>query len=98
MPGMLFWCCTFPCPPPTSQSGVDRSTIIMVCAGQASRTTLLEGVGAVAGDVAQGGASYKNEIEADLAIRCFPCTDMYWTLERSIVIILNHNRLHVVIA
>ena len=71
----------------TSQSCVDRSTIIMVCAGQASRTTLLEGVGAVAGDVAQGGASYKNEIEADLAIRCFPCTDMYYcfSLRKSVV-------------
>ena len=48
----------------------------MMCAGQASRTTLLAGVGAVAGDVAAGGASYKNEIEADLAIRCFTYTDM----------------------
>ena len=42
----------------------------MVAAGQASRTSVLENVGAVAGDVAEGGASYRNEVEADLAIRC----------------------------
>ena len=43
---------------------------------------MLEGVGAVAGDVAAGGASYKNEIEADLAIRYFACIDMCYTMER----------------
>ncbi|DBB05155.1 TPA: hypothetical protein ACH3X3_010403 [Trebouxia sp. C0006] len=38
--------------------------------GQASRTTLLaEGAAAVAGDVAETGASFKNEIEAAIAIR-----------------------------
>ena len=42
-----------------------------VTAGQASRTTLLaEGAAAVAGDVAETGASFKNEIEAAIAIRC----------------------------
>ncbi len=42
-------------------------------AGQASRTTLLaEGAAAVAGDVAKTGASFKNEIEAAIAIRCCP--------------------------
>ncbi len=45
----------------------------VVIAGQASRTTLLaEGAAAVAGDVAETGASFKNEIEAAIAIRC--CT------------------------
>lgn len=38
--------------------------------GQASRTTLLaEGAASVAGDVAESGASFKNEVEAALAIR-----------------------------
>ena len=42
-----------------------------VSAGQASRTTLLaEGAVAGAGDVADTGASFKNEIEAAIAIRC----------------------------
>lgn len=42
-------------------------------AGQASRTTLLaEGAAAVAGDVAETGASFKNETEAAIAIRCCP--------------------------
>jgi len=44
-----------------------------VSAGQASRTTLLaEGAAAVAGDVAETGASFKNEIEAAIAIRFCP--------------------------
>lgn len=30
---------------------------------------LAGGVGAVAGDVAEGGASYRNELEAELAIK-----------------------------
>ena len=67
----------------------------MVGAGQASRTSLLEGVGAVAGDVAEGGASYKNEIEADLAIRCFPCTDMHLTLKRICSLYCGIHHLHV---
>ena len=42
-----------------------------VSAGQASRTTLLaEGAVAGAGDMADTGASFKNEIEAAIAIRC----------------------------
>ena len=47
--------------------------LLRVCVmhtGQASRTTLLaEGAASVAGDVAESGASFKNEVEAALAIR-----------------------------
>ena len=50
-----------------------------VSAGQASRTTLLaEGAAAVAGDVAETGASFKNEIEAAIAIRCCPALRLSW--------------------
>lgn len=48
----------------------------------------------MAGDVAAGGASYKNETEADLAIRYGACIDMCYTVERDIFILLSQNGVH----
>ncbi|KAL3136519.1 hypothetical protein ABBQ38_005768 [Trebouxia sp. C0009 RCD-2024] len=60
----------FPWPNPTCPVALVPCDFGQEQTGQASRTTLIAGgPAAVAGDVAEGGASFKNEIEADLAIR-----------------------------
>lgn len=60
----------FPWPNPTCPVALVPCDFGQEQTGQASRTTLIAGgAAAVAGDVAEGGASYKNETEADLAIR-----------------------------